>query len=176
MALAAAGLSCLAVGVATDTGSRAVTAAGLALNLLAAALWASSNVLVRRMQARGIRYDALALVVWSSAVSSVGFALLSLLLDDAAQRWRWTATGPVGWASVAYLGWGSTALAYGLWTSLLQRHPAGRVAPFSLGVPVVGLLAGTLALGERVTAWQWAGAALVVSALASVVAGAALRS
>jgi O-acetylserine/cysteine efflux transporter len=76
---------------------------------------------------------------------------------------------------VAYLGWCSTALAYGLWTSLLQRHPASRVAPFGLGVPVVGILAGVLVLGERVTAWQWAGAALVVSALASVVAGAWLR-
>jgi O-acetylserine/cysteine efflux transporter len=175
MAVAAAGLCCFAIGVATDPGARAVTAAGLALNLLSAALWAASNIVVRRIQVTAGRYDALALVVWSGAVSAPSFVVLSLAFDDAAARWRWTGTSLGGWLAIAYLGWGSTALAYALWTSLLQRHPASRVAPFSLGVPVVGLLAGVLVLGERVTAWQWAGAALVLSALGAVIAGSRLR-
>jgi O-acetylserine/cysteine efflux transporter len=58
-----------------------------------------------------------------------------------------------------------------MWTNLLKRHPANRVAPFSLGVPVVGLAAGMLWLGESITAWQWAGIALVVMALACVMFG-----
>ena len=36
-------------------------------------------------------------------------------------------------------------MAFLLWTLLLTRHPASRVAPFSLGIPVVGLLAGVVA-------------------------------
>ena len=40
--------------------------------------------------------------------------------------------------------WMSSVVGYGLWTYLLTRHPANRVAPFSLGVPVVGLAAGLL--------------------------------
>ena len=60
------------------------------------------------------------------------------------------------------IGWVATIAAYAMWTHLLKRHPANRVAPFSLGVPVVGLTAGVLVLGETITSWQWAGIALVV--------------
>jgi O-acetylserine/cysteine efflux transporter len=171
IAMASLGLSCFAISIWKQPGAGAVTAAGLAFNLFAASMWAASNIVVRKIQATGAQYDALSLVVWSSAVASASFVLISLLLDDAARRWTWTRAPAVGWASVAYLGWVSTAIAYGLWTMLLKRHLAVRVAPFGLAVPVVGLLAGTVLLGERVTGWQWAGVALVISALAFVIAG-----
>jgi O-acetylserine/cysteine efflux transporter len=48
---------------------------------------------------------------------------------------------------------------------LLQRHPAGRIAPFSLLVPVVGLWAGSFFLSERLTHAQWAGVACVLAGL-----------
>jgi O-acetylserine/cysteine efflux transporter len=174
MMLAGVGLACFAVSTWTEPAARGVTVPGLALNLLAAAMWATSNVIVRKIQAAH-RPEALALVVWSGAVSSVAFGLVSLVFDDPAARSRWMGASLLGWLSIAYLGWVSTAIAYGLWTGLLQRHPASRVAPFSLGVPVVGLLAGMLVLGEHVTGWQWAGAALVMSALAFVVGGSMLQ-
>jgi O-acetylserine/cysteine efflux transporter len=79
---------------------------------------------------------------------------------------QWTS-----WLAVAYLGWIATIWAYAMWTGLLQRHPANRVAPFSLGVPVVGLTAGMLVLNETITAWQWAGIAFVVAALVCVILG-----
>ncbi len=171
IALAVLALSCFATSIWTHPGAGTVTIAGLALNLLAASMWAASNIVVRKIQATGARYDALSLVVWSSVVASAGFALLSLVFDDSASRWRWTQAPLLGWASVAYLGWVSTAIAYGLWTTLLKRHLAVRVAPFGLAVPVVGLIAGMVILGEQVTGWQWTGVALVLSALAVVVAG-----
>ena len=77
---------------------------------------------------------------------------------------------------MAGLRWVATIVGYGLWTNLLQRYPANRVAPFSLGVPVVGLTAGWLVLNEGVTPWQWAGIALVVAALACVVLGPRLQA
>ena len=169
MTLAAAGLGCFALNIVIDGAASAVTLAGLALNLLAAAMWAASNIVVRKLQAVGAEYDPLALVVWSGLVSSVSFALMSFILDGSAARWRWTGATIVGWSSIAYLGLIATALANGLWTGLLKRHPANRVAPFSLGMPVVGFLAGMLILNERVTALQCVGAALVMSALAFVI-------
>ena len=72
---------------------------------------------------------------------------------------------------MAYLGWMATILAYALWTSLLKRHAVNRVAPFSLGVPLVGVATGMLALGDVISPWQWAGTALVVAALACVLFG-----
>jgi O-acetylserine/cysteine efflux transporter len=65
----------------------------------------------------------------------------------------------------------ATLLGYTLWTRLLNRHPANRVSPFSLGVPVVGLATGMLALGEVITLWQWAGIGLVMAALVCVLGG-----
>ena len=73
--------------------------------------------------------------------------------------------------SAAYLGWIATTIGYGLWTQLIQRYSANRVAPFSLCVPVIGLSTGMLLLDEKVTPWQWAGAALVVLALVVVIWG-----
>jgi len=73
--------------------------------------------------------------------------------------------------AVAYLGWVATIFGYTMWTNLIKRHGANRIAPFSLGVPVVGLSSGMLFLGESITGWQWAGIALIVAALACVLFG-----
>ena len=42
----------------------------------------------------------------------------------------------------------STAFGYGVWTWLLREHPASKVAPFTLLVPVIGIAAGWLARNE----------------------------
>ena len=138
-------------------------------------MWAGSNIVARKAQQATPQFDALAFVVWSSLVPIVPFIALSVVFDDGATRWAhlasWRALPPSSWFAIAYLGWAATIGAYGLWTALLKRHAANRVAPFGLGVPVVGLAAGMLVLGESVTAWQWAGIALVVAALACVLFG-----
>ena len=166
--LAALGLACFAMNYATPQTGNATTAWGFVLNLCAAAMWAASNIVARKSQQASAGFDPLAFVVWSSLVPVLPFALMSFAFDDPAVRWNWTAAGVTGWLSVAYLAWIATILAYSMWTGLLKRHPANRVAPFSLGVPVVGLAAGLVLLGETITGWQWAGIALVVAALACV--------
>jgi hypothetical protein len=77
-------------------------------------------------------------VVWSSLVPIMPFMLFALLFDPARRALALAGRAVTGWLSVAYLGWIATILAYAMWTGLLKRHPANRVAPFSLGVPVVG--------------------------------------
>jgi O-acetylserine/cysteine efflux transporter len=118
------------------------------LTLCAAAMWAMSNIVARRVQQTYKDYSPLAFVVWSSLVAVLPFAALSWAFDPEAVRWQWLEARASSWAAVAYLGWAATILGYGLWTNLLKRHPANRVAPFSLGVPVVGLATGMLVLGE----------------------------
>jgi O-acetylserine/cysteine efflux transporter len=171
LALAALALLCFAMAYATPQAGSATTARGFVLNLCAAAMWGASNIVIRKAQQSSSGFDPLALVVWSSLVPIVPFVLLSLWFEPPAQRWAWTAAPWSGWVSVAYLGWVATAFAYGLWTALLKRYPANRVAPFSLGVPVVGITAGTVILGESIGPWQWAGIALVIAALGCVMFG-----
>jgi O-acetylserine/cysteine efflux transporter len=56
----------------------------------------------------------------------------------------------------------ATLLGYGLWNSLLSRYPSSVVAPFSMLVPVVGVLSSWLFFGELIDLTELlAGAAVV---------------
>lgn len=169
---AALGLGCLAINaLAPGASGGSVTLAGILLTLLAASSWAGSNIVVRKLQARGVKYRPLSLVVWSSVVSALCLTVLSWILDAPADRWRWTEASWDVWLWVVYVSWVGNVVSFGLWAGLLGRYPANRIAPFSLGVPLFGILAGTLILHEQVTLWQWIGGVLVMVALAGVVRG-----
>ena len=167
MGIAALGLACLCVDALGR--SSQVTLAGFLLSVASAAMWAASNIVVRIAQRGTPQFDVLPFMVWSSMVPILPFILLSLAFDPPATSWDWRAVSSTAWASMAYLGWFATILGYAMWTGLLKRHPANRVAPFSLAVPPVGIAAGMLGLGETVTPWQWAGIVLVVASLALVI-------
>lgn len=169
MTIAAVGLALFVVNIFVNDERGAVTGLGLLLTLSAAAMWSGSNIIVKKMQAQGATYSALSLVAWSGLLSGLGFLLISLLVDGVEAQQNWLHGTFIGWTSLLYLGWAASGLAYWLWTLLLTRHPASRVAPFSLGVPVVGLLAGIVILDEQLTLLQWIGSALVMSALIVVV-------
>jgi O-acetylserine/cysteine efflux transporter len=178
--LAGSGLACFAINYiasqAINTSS--TTLFGLVFCVLGASMWAASNIVVRKAQQSLIKdtsFDAVAFLVWSSVVPILPFVVLTLLLDPEPTRWRWLAAPWSSWVSVAFLGWAATIIGYALWTQLLKRHPANRVAPFSLGVPVVGITAGMVVLGEQITTWQWAGIAFVVAALLMVMFGSKIK-
>ena len=180
MALAAVGLVCFGMNfIGADAGepgaAGGVTPFAILLILCAAMSWAVSNVVSRLAQRAAPGFDPLGFVVWSCPAPVLAFIALTALTDLTSARWlhvdAWAALPLAAWGSVAYLGWVATILAYGMWTRLLTRYPANRVAPFSLGVPVVGLAAGMLVLDEVVTAWQWVGTGFVAAALLCVVLG-----
>ena len=177
MVLAALGLACFGYNYASPgaVGNHATTVAGLLLTLCAAAMWAASNIVARQVQKVAGNYSPIAFVVWSGTVAILPFMALSWLFDPEAARWQWLRADWTSWLSIAYLGWMATLVGYSLWTGLLKRHPANRVSPFGLGVPVVGLAAGMLVLGEVITFWQWAGIGLTVAALACVMLGGLIR-
>lgn len=173
MVLAAIGLACFGINyVASGAGD--VTVAGLVLCLLGAVMWAASNIVVRLAQRSAPGFDTLAFMVWISLVPVIPFCLLSWWFDPAAAHVRLTALSWHTWGALAYLGWMATIVGYALWTGLLKRHPANRIAPFSLGVPVVGVSAGMALLGDQITLWQWAGIAFIVLSLGVVVFGGSL--
>ena len=176
LALAALGLCCFAMHMASGPVESGFTLLSLALNLLAAAMWGASNIVARRAQAAQPGYDALQFIVWMSLVPIVPFLVLSWIFDPVETRSSWLHASAAAWLGAAYLGWFATVIAYSLWTWLLKRHPANRVAPFSLGVPVIGLVAGMLVLGESVSPWQWAGSLCVFGALGVVMLGGRISS
>ena len=139
-------------------------------------MWALSNIVVRQAQRATPRFEVLPFMVWSSLIPILPFAAMSLVADGLEAQAIWARAHWHTWASAAYLGWFATMMGYALWTGLLQRHPANRVAPFSLGVPLIGVAAGMLLLGERIAPLQWLGTALLLAALASVMLGPLIRA
>ena len=180
MGIAALGLGCLLINELRSNGTGGTSLLGLLLVVCAATSWACSNVVVRLAQKENAGYDPVAFITWSSLMPIVPFIALSAWFDGGVEQWlhasTWQQIPWLAWASIAYLGWVATTLGYGLWTKLIQRYSANRVAPFSLCVPVIGLTTGMLALGETVAPWQWAGAALVVLALVVVIWGGKLAA
>jgi probable blue pigment (indigoidine) exporter len=85
----------------------------------------------------------------------------------------WLATGSVLPSSVTAAGWASAigsgvlyyGVAYWLYLSGLRHVPASLAAVSFYLIPVFGVAAGFLFLGERLGPGQWLGAAIVVAAI-----------
>jgi O-acetylserine/cysteine efflux transporter len=138
---------------------------GFLLTLSAACMWALGNIVTRKVAAMG-PVNMFAFVVWASLVPPLPFLALSLLIEGPSVIQ--TALSHFGWSSlaaVAYLSWIATLLGYGLWSRLLSQYPANQVAPFSLLVPVVGLITAYLVFGETLNPLQWTGSLLLMSGL-----------
>lgn len=69
-------------------------------------------------------------------------------------------------ASTAYTAGCASLIGYGLWNGLLSRHRASEVAPYSLLVPLVAVLAAWLVLGDIPTPSELAGGALLLLGVA----------
>ena len=169
--IAVLGLALIAYG--KNVGSAAgmqMTTVGLLLNLLGAASWAMGNVVVSAMRRAGIQPEPFGLVIWSSLIPIVPFLLISGLFERHVYP-DWQAISWHSIVSALYLAWAATLLGYGLWSRLLSQYEPNRVAPFTLLVPVVGLLTAWLVLGERLNFWQLWGSACLLIGLAVNVLG-----
>ena len=169
--IAVMGLALIAYGknAGTPVGMQ-MTSLGLVLNLLGAASWAIGNVVVSAMRRAGIQPEPFGLVIWSSLIPIVPFLLISGLFERHVYP-DWQAISWHSIVSALYLAWAATLLGYGLWSRLLSQYEPNRVAPFTLLVPVVGLLTAWLVLGERLNYWQLWGSACLLIGLAVNVLG-----
>ena len=167
LVVAASGLYLVAGG---SFSSSTIPFGALLLTLSGAAFWGISNIVVRKATlaaaAQGKKINMLSLVVWSSLVPPVPLLLCSLLLDSpAAVLHTVTHLTTLSLFSIAYLAFGATILGYGLWSYLLGKYPANRVAPLSLLIPVAGIITAQLVLAEHLVLRQWTGCLLVVFGL-----------
>jgi len=138
------------------------------LTLCAAAMWAVGNIITRRFG----NINLVGLVVWGALIPPIPFFILSWWLEGPALIEQSLLNIHLSSIlSLAYLAFVATMLGYSLWSKLLSRYPAGKVAPFSLLVPVIGLASSALLLNERLSHLQWLGGALVMAGLAINVFG-----
>jgi O-acetylserine/cysteine efflux transporter len=158
------GLTVAAVGllvIGSESGHD-FTLAGFLLTLCAAMMWGLGNVVTKHIG----KVRMLSLVVWGSLIPPLPFLALSLAIEGPQQIERALRHASLNaLLAIAYLALIATLLGYGLWSRLLSRYPASQVAPFTLLVPLIGLSAAWLLLGERLSAAQWCGGAIVMFGL-----------
>jgi drug/metabolite transporter (DMT)-like permease len=130
------------------------------LALAGAASWAASAVVVKTLQKRQ-DVDLLSLTTWQMLFGSLPLILIALLTAHGGPEWSATFV----WA-LAYNVVLGNALAWLLWLFALRRLSAGAAGLGTLATPVIGVAAAWLQLGERPTAGEAAGMALIIAALA----------
>ena len=125
--------------------------------------WALGNLAARQAAAP----NPLHLTMWMSVVPPLPMLALSLAFEGPDRIGESLATSLSAAAVPAWIGLGytvliGTVLGSGVWVWLMSRHPAGRVAPFSMLVPVSGLTTAWLVLGETPRPLELLGGALVI--------------
>ena len=160
------GITLAVLGLAVIAVHRAQVAALLpvVLTLCAALGWAFGNVCSRQARAP----KPLHLTLWMSVVPPVPMLVLSLLVEGpqrvaSALRTSVTLDALPAVLGLLYIVLVATLLGYGLWNSLLSRHPSNVVAPFSMLVPVVGVLSSWLFFGEVIDRTELVAGVVVVA-------------
>jgi len=162
----AAGGAIAFVGLAIIGVDRAASAPILPFVLVvgAAAAWGVSNTLTRMAQPP----DALALLVWASLLVPLPSLALSLVFEGPAEIGDAMAGIDVtAVVTLLFVALVSGLFGFAAWISLLKRHSAASVTPFALLVPVFGIASAALLLGERPSALELGGAALICAGLAA---------
>ncbi|WP_375459781.1 DMT family transporter [uncultured Enterovirga sp.] len=135
---------------------------GLVYALLSGVVWAAGSILLKRYP---IPVPRLVLTSWQMAFGAVLTTIGMLAFEGLPQELPRLATT---WFGLGYNIIVGQALATTLWFVILGRMPAGIASVGSLLVPGIGVIGATLILGERPTATDWIGLALIVAASATV--------
>ena len=127
----------------------------------ASTCWALGTVLLRKWKPP---LPPNALSGWMMLLGWVPIALLAPAL----------APGPMpaltggAWFAILYNVFLAGTLAHWAWFTLVRTLPVAVSSMASLPVPIVGVFAGMLVLGERPGPWEWTALALVLCAMLAV--------
>lgn len=162
----ALGMSIAFGGVALIAGEPRLEGQYLALAMIVAGsfVWAVANVQIKRLTA----VNGTALNAWVAVFATPQLLLGSLVLESG----QWAALAAVDWEgalSVIYQAIMVVVIGYGTWYRLLRRYDINQAMPFTLLVPVVGVLSGALFLGERLTVPLMIGGMLTIVGVGIIV-------
>ena len=134
------------------------------LTLLGGLSWAASALVVKLMQRRHT-VDVLSLTTWQMVFGSVPLIIAALLTYSGGPEWTFSF-----WWGLAYTVVLANAVAWFLWLYALHALPAGAAGLGTLSIPVVGVIAAWIQLGEVPTLVEGIGMLLIIGALAVLAA------
>ena len=160
--IAGALISFIGIGIVAMHTDKSLSYTSILLILAAAAAWGYGNLIIKKTR----NVNMISLVVWSRFIAAIPMIALSLMTEGTHsiaytyQHLTWK-----GIVSVLYIVYASTWVGYGVWNWLLGRYPMGTVVPFTLLVPIVGIMSSALVLGEPLQSWKLMAGAFVISGL-----------
>jgi drug/metabolite transporter (DMT)-like permease len=140
------------------SGTTDVTSSLLALG--AGISWAVSVIIFKKIPVES-RNELLSVTAWQMVFGMIPLVIIALLVAERPTVW-------CGYfiAALIYNGVGGMALATLLWLYILQRLPATISGLNALAVPIVGVVAAWIHLGERPSPAEGAGMLLILGGLA----------
>jgi drug/metabolite transporter (DMT)-like permease len=156
LALGLAGIAVLFAGHAFALGAGKLT--GIALALAAATLFAFGSVRMRQP----LPIAPIAQVAWQVGLGCAPMIVFGVIVEqpDLAKL------TPAGAAVLIYMTLGPMGLCYLTWFAALKRLPASTAALGTLVVPVIGVVAAAIVLGEPLGLREVAAAALTLGGVA----------
>jgi len=137
----------------------------LALIVAAACVWATANIQIKLL---GDDIEVFNLNGWVALLAAPQTLIVSWLTEsgqmEAIRNADWE-----GWGVIAYQAAFVTVMGYGVWYRMMRRFPINQVMPFTLLVPVFGVISGVLLLGDPLTGLMLLGGALTLLGVAIVV-------
>lgn len=147
--------------VASHLGTN-VSLPGFFLVIGAAASWGFGNFITKKIN----HVNIAALIAWGSLISCPMLFIVSFIIEGQERiihclhKFSWLAV-----IALAYIVYISTWIGYGLWNWLLSRYPVTSVVPFTLLIPIFGILSSVFILGESFERWKLFASALVIAGL-----------
>jgi drug/metabolite transporter (DMT)-like permease len=135
---------------------------GVAMILCAAVMWAFGTVLLRKWKPA---FPQNALSGWMMIVGWLPIAALAPLFDPRPLADELASLSARGWFAIVYNIFLAGTVAHWAWFNLARTLPVAVSSLSSLPVPVVGVFAGMIVLGEQPGTQEWIALALVVLAL-----------
>lgn len=162
----ALGMATAFAGVALIAGEPRLDGQYLALFfvILAACIWSVASVQIKLMPT----LDGFSLNAWVAVFSTPMLFLASYLLEEG----QGEALASMNWVTalaVVYQAVLVVVVGYGVWYWLLRRYSLNQAMPFTLLIPLFGVLSGILFLGERMTPFLVGGGLLTVLGVAIIV-------
>ena len=159
------GIAMAFLGVALISGEPKVASAWFSVLLVigGAFTWAVGQGMTRALK----DISGLTVTAWVAVFAVPQLAVVSLIFEENHIEAIRTAE-PVVWGAVLYMGLIMTALGYGMWYTLVRKHPISLIAPFLLMLPVFAVLGGVFFLDEELGVRAIIGGAIVVAGVAFI--------
>ena len=103
------------------------------------------------------------------ALNATPQALIASIFLEHGQIQAITSASPGLWALFLVFALGGFVMAYSLWYGLLRRYRVDQVIPFTLLMPILGVISGGAILGESVSAMELLGGIVILIGLSVVI-------